>query len=76
MCNRAFLPGGGRGLSDILSRGISLFFTHHTLSHLMTFEVLHRSLMRFGFLQRRKSAKVTALAGLGILLARVQAVLT
>jgi hypothetical protein len=75
MCNRAFLPGGVRGLSDILSRGIPLFFTRHTLSHLMTFEVLHRSFMRLGFLQRRKSAKVAALAGLGILLARVQAVL-
>jgi hypothetical protein len=42
---------------------------------LMAFKVLHRALMRFGLLNRRKSSQVAAFAGLRIFFPRVQTVL-
>jgi hypothetical protein len=45
------------------------------LSLLVAFEILHRALMGFGLLNRRKSSQVAALAGLRIFLARIQTVL-
>src|SRR5579864_9431940 len=40
----------------------------------MAFEVLHRALMGFGLVERRKSSQVAALAGLRIFLARIQTI--
>ena len=45
------------------------------MSFLVTFEILHGSLVSFGRFFRTERAQVAASAGLGILFARVQAVL-